>query len=139
MNITPEQIALLRRSYDRLTPELSSVSADFYEDLFRTHPRIRDLFQMDMHQQGMRFMSAIGLIVEHLDNPTELDRHLRMVAARHVGMDIQPADYAAMQVALIDTFRHAMGHSFTPSMEGAWKVTLRQVCDVMQGHERDAA
>ena len=139
MALTEQQIALLRRSFTLLEPEAGSLSASFYEDLFRAHPQIRGLFGSDLRGQGMRFMDAVGGIVALLDQGHAYQQEITRIARIHTGMKITPEAYGKMETALVDTFRHALAQRFTPGMEDAWRTVLGEVNDAIRATLRDAA
>ena len=131
MPLTEEQVEIIRDSYQRLVPEIDRVSQEFYKDLFGREPEIKALFREDLEEQGMRFMAAIGLIVENLDDPERLNQKVDLLSEGHAAFRIKPAAYRSMEEALIDTFAHALGEKFTNPVELAWRSAFRQVCDAM--------
>lgn len=132
MHLTESEIAIIRESYERMRPEVERVAGEFYADLFRRDPRIRALFRENLEEQGMRFMGAIRLIVDNLDNPEEMDAQIRLLAEGHAAMQIRPEMYHTMQEALLDTFRYALGAKFTDPVHLAWRSAFSQICDEMQ-------
>jgi len=132
MNLTDEQIEIIRDSYKRIVPEIERVSGKFYADLFGRVPEVRPLFRDDVSEQGMRFMSAIGVIVENLDDAAAMDAEVDRLAAGHAAFQIKPAWFREMQEALIDTFAHALGARFTNEVELAWRAAFEQICDRME-------
>jgi len=49
--MTPEQIALVQSSYDRLGPDHSELAARFYVELFAHDPDLRPQFTTDLALQ----------------------------------------------------------------------------------------
>lgn len=133
MNLTPAQIETLKTSYGKLKPHLDDVAPEFYADLFRRDERIRALFRANPEEQGMRFMSAIGVIIHNLDNKERLDHEIDLLAQGHAAMKIRPEWYHTMQEALLDTFRYALGAQFTDEMHLAWRDVFEQICARMSG------
>lgn len=131
MQLTEKQIDLIRESSARLEPSVPETANAFYEDLFRRAPELRPLFRDDLTGQGMRFMSAVSVIADNLDNTAELDALIGRLADGHAQFGIAPESYRAMEDALIATFTHALGDQFTPETEEAWRSAFRQVCDQM--------
>lgn len=135
MNLTQAQIDTLKTSYEKLKPHLDDVAPEFYADLFRRDERIRALFRENLDEQGMRFMTAIGVIVRNLDNPEQLDREIDLLAEGHQAMQIRPEWYHTMQEALLDTFRYALGAQFTDEVHLAWRNAFEQICARMAGED----
>ncbi len=127
MKLTERQIEDIRRSFDRIKPEAERISHLFYEDLFRRAPKLRQLFGPDLGHQGMSFMKALETIVQHLDNPTELDAVVDELGAIHAPFHIWPEHYRAMEDSLIDTMAYALGEHLTNPVERAWRSAFSQV------------
>ncbi len=53
--MTPEQIALVQSSFERLGPELPAMTARFYQELFGRDPSLRPMFSTDRALQQTRF------------------------------------------------------------------------------------
>ena len=131
MHLSEAEKALIQYSYAFLKPEVERVSGAFYADLFNRMPKLRALFPDDMSGQGMRFMSAIGFVVENLDDNVQLNRHLNLLAKGHAPFKLRPDAYREMQEALIDTITEALGAKFTNEIELAWRSAFDQICDAM--------
>ncbi len=132
MDLTPKQVTLIRESYRRLVPEIDRVSGKFYPDLFRRAPHLRGLFREDLAEQGMKFMSAISVIIAHLDRPEALEARMDELGRGHAAYGISPADYRDMEEALIDTFAHALECRFNSEIEVAWRRAFSQVASRMR-------
>lgn len=127
MELTPRQIEDIRESYARIKPEAERISHLFYEDLFRREPKLRQLFGPDLGHQGMSFMKALEAIVQHLDNPPELDAVVEELGVIHAPFHIRPEHYRAMEDSLIDTMTYALGEHLTNSVERAWRSAFSQI------------
>jgi len=132
MQLTENEIGIIRQSYEWITPEVERVSENFYTDLFGRVPDARPLFRDDLSEQGMRFMSAISVIVENLDDQAALGAEIEKLAAGHAAFLIKPSWFREMQESLIDTFAHALGARFTNEVELAWRSVFSQICDRME-------
>ena len=131
MKLSPREIELIRESHARLLPEVKRVSEEFYLDLFSREPEIKALFRDDLAEQGMRFMSAIHVIVDNLDDMETMDAEIEKLAAGHAALNIKPIWYRHMQEALIDTFAAALGERFNNETELAWRSAFSQIADRM--------
>lgn len=137
MQLTESQIATLKSSYQMLKPHLERVAPEFYQDLFRRDPSLRELFRENLDEQGMRFMSAIGVIIQNADNPERLEHEIGLIAKGHAAMKIRPEWYHTMQEALLDTFRYALGARFTDEIHLAWRNVFEQICERMASEAAD--
>lgn len=137
MHLNPDQITAIRESLKWLMPEVERASREFYKDLFRRDPSLREMFRDDLEGQGMRFMTAISVIVDNLDNPERLDREVDLLARGHAAFQIRNMDYHTMEEALIDTFRYALGARFTRDMQLAWRSAFQQISEAMMAAGQD--
>ncbi|MFK7944762.1 MAG: globin domain-containing protein [Paracoccaceae bacterium] len=131
MTLTEQEIAHIRESMRWLQSEIERVAPKFYEDLFRRDPALRAMFREDLTDQGMRFMSAIRVITDHLDAPDDLEREVALLADGHAAMSINAAAYHTMEEALIDTLRAGLGARFNREMQLAWRGAFRQIGEAM--------
>ena len=114
------------------------IGKEFYGDLFNRIPEARTLFRDDLTDQGMRFMSAIHVIVDHLDDLPAMQLEIDKLASGHADMNIKPDWYRQMQEALIDTFAYALGAEFSNEAELAWRSAFTQICDRMIAFKKSA-
>ena len=138
MQLTQTQIALIRKTHARLMVKADEIGKEFYADLFNRIPEARTLFRDDLTDQGMRFMSAIHVIVDHLDDLPAMQEEVDKLASGHAVMNIKPDWYRQMQEALIDTFAYALGADFTNEAELAWRSAFAQICDRMIAFKQSA-
>ncbi|MEM8793343.1 MAG: globin domain-containing protein [Pseudomonadota bacterium] len=135
MRLTKMEIELIRRSHDQVREQLDEASSAFYDNLFEVSEEIRAMFRGDMQDQGMRFMTAIEVIVHALDAPEELERTLQGLGAGHAALGVEPAHYAIMNDVLIDTLAQFAGETWSADTEAAWRKALGEVA----GRMREAA
>src|ERR1035437_10696256 len=82
--MTKEQIALVRKSFDRLRTIPRGAGQEFYETLFALDPSLRPLFSTDVENQGAMFVVALGLALKGLDDDGAVDQSLLELGRRHV-------------------------------------------------------
>ena len=118
--MTPEQIALVRASFAHVAPIADTAAALFYARLFRIDPSLRRLFRGDMATQGQLLMQMLTVAVRLLDMPGQLVPALQRLGARHAGYGVEPAHYASVGRALLDTRAMALGKQFDAATREAW-------------------
>jgi len=131
MHLSDKEIALIRDSYREFLPQADRVSVLFYKDLFNRAPKLRGYFSDNVSEQGMRFMAAIGFIIDNVENEERLNEKLALLAEGHAHYKLLPEDYREMQEALIDTFKHAFKADWNDDLERAWRSAFTQICDAM--------
>jgi hemoglobin-like flavoprotein len=66
-SMTPEQIELVRKSFDALWPFRRKLAEQFYGRFFELAPDTRRLFPNDMERQQLKLMDTVAAIVGTLD------------------------------------------------------------------------
>ena len=126
----PAQVEAVQTSWALLAPVSDQAAELFYTNLFAHDPSIRALFEGDMHTQGKRLMTMIGMAVENLNNPRQLVPTLRSLSKRHISYGVTDAHYHTMGKALQQTLAQGLGTAYTPEVNEAWSRvygTLREV------------
>jgi len=83
IQMTSQQIALVRESFAKIVPASEQAAVLFYDRLFAVDPSTRPLFRGDIKSQGAKLMAAIGSVVESLDRIETMMDDLRALARRH--------------------------------------------------------
>jgi len=122
MALTTAQIALIRDSFILLQPDVENASKLFYRRLFEIAPELRELFNDDMAGQGMRFMSTLGVILDHFDDPEALRPYLERLSQGHAAYGVKPEYFQPMGQALIRTMAETLGDNFSKEAAAAWEI-----------------
>ena len=127
----PQQIALLQRTFEHARRIGPHFSATFYNELFLVEPAVRRLFSGDMVRQGEQLMAFLAYIVAGLREPETIIAAVRELGVRHVAYGVEARHYPLVGTALIRTFRHELGHEFTPEARQAWTAAYKLLADAM--------
>ncbi len=131
--MTPDQIALVERSFRLVAPIAEPAAQIFYARLFQRDPALKPMFaQTDIHAQGRKLMQAIGFVVANLRRPEALLPVVADLGRRHAGYGVQPAHYGTVGAALLDTLAEGLGPEFTPATREAWAAAYQTLADIMQ-------
>lgn len=131
--MTPQQIHLVRSSFEPLKPLAATVAEAFYAQLFARDPALRALFRGgDMAEQGERLMQMLAAAIELLDRPASLTPVLLKLGGRHAGYGVVEAHYASVGAALLETLAAGLGDGFTPEVREAWATMYGHVARTMQ-------
>ncbi len=136
--MTREQIALVRRSFDRLRPIPRGAGKDFYETLFALDPSLRSLFSSDVENQGAMFVVALGLALKGLDDDGAVDESLRELGRRHVLYGAKDVHFDTFREALLCMFAQRLGPDFTPETAEAWRAAFDRISAVMKAAAKEA-
>jgi len=121
MTLTPARIALIRQTFHDLASEKQTASQRFYELLFEIAPDLRHLFRGDIGNQGMRFMSTLGTILDDIDNPEALSPHVERLGQGHAALGVKPEHFIPMGEALVRTMEETLGDRFPAGARAAWE------------------
>jgi hemoglobin-like flavoprotein len=136
--MTHEQIALVRKSFDRLRPLPRGAGKDFYDTLFALDPSLKSLFSTDIENQGAMFVVALGLALKGLDDDGVVDESLRELGRRHVLYGAKDVHFDAFREALLCMFAQRLGPEFTPEMAEAWRAAFDRISAVMKAAAAEA-
>ncbi|MDX2090304.1 MAG: globin domain-containing protein [Kofleriaceae bacterium] len=113
--------AVLRETLEIVLAQDDTFPRRFYEILFQRHPQTKALFHRSSEgAQNKMFAKKLTSLVDHIDDPTWLDRELATLAANHVSYGVTPEMYPWVGEALLATLREACGDAWTPEAERAW-------------------
>jgi hemoglobin-like flavoprotein len=129
--MTPSDREIVRASFAEVAILPEVAGALFYERLFTLNPDFRTLFKHDMRVQGVKLMSMLDVIVNHLDDPDEILPALREMGERHAGYGVKDADYDAVRDSLLWMLEQVLGEAFTPAVRDAWAVCYEELAQKM--------
>lgn len=129
--MTPDQMELVHRSFERIVPIKDFAARLFYRRLFETHPKLRQLFPHEMTVQGDKMMIALATVVSELKHPQRVAPFLESLARRHSEYGVRTEDFSAVGDALLWTLNEALGPDFTGDIREAWGAAYRALSDTM--------
>ena len=120
--MTPEQIDLVRKSFDALWPYRRRLAEQFYGRFFELAPDTRRLFPDDMEKQQLKLMDTLAAIVGTLDQREIFQSIISHTGRKHAEFGVQKSHFVAFGDALIWGLQRQFGPEFTPEMQQAWIV-----------------
>lgn len=118
--MSPEQISLVKSSWQQLLPIKDTAAHLFYTRLFELDPVLRGMFKDDMAEQGHKLMTMINTVVNNLDQLGPILGAVEDLGRRHVRYGVKDRDYDTVGEALIWTLGQGLGEHFTPAVKLAW-------------------
>ena len=125
--MTPEQIDLIRESFDAMWPMRRDIADLCYSRFFELAPDARDLFPGDMEQQRMKLMDMIAALVGSLDDRPLFQSLATYSGRKHARFGVQPSQYVALGEALMWSIESKFGGSFTPELRESWRALYATV------------
>jgi hemoglobin-like flavoprotein len=129
--MTPNQIALVRDSFAKLTPNHEAVAARFYEKLFEIDPSTRPMFRGDLKAQGVKLFVALSTVVRALDNLAPVLETVRELGRRHVRYGVEERHYGSVGLALLATLQEGFGPAFDTDLHIAWATAYGAIAGAM--------
>ena len=99
--MTPEQIDLIKKSFDELWPIRRKLAEQFYDQFFELAPDTRRLFPNDMQRQQLKLMDTIAAIVGALDEREIFQSIISHTGRKHAQFGVQPSHFVSFGDALI--------------------------------------
>jgi hemoglobin-like flavoprotein len=130
--MTPDQIHVLRKSFDRVEPQAQIAALSFYRRLFEMAPQFRPLFRTSIEEQAAKFMEMLSLAVHLTDRPARMETELRQLGARHVLYEVKDEYYEIVGRALMGMLADVLGAEFTPAARSAWEDFYTEMSDAMK-------
>ena len=118
--MTPEQITLVKSSWQQVIPIQDTAAGLFYNKLFELDPSLRSMFKGDMTEQGRKLMTMITMVVNSLDQLGQILGAVEDLGRRHVGYGVKDQHYDTVGVALIWTLGQGLGSGFTSEVKESW-------------------
>ncbi len=138
--MTPEQIALVRGSFDKVVPIAATAADIFYNKLFELDPELKKLFKnSDMSEQGKKLMAALKMVVTSLDRLESILPAVKKMAVDHVGYGVKDEDYTTVGNALLFTLDKGLGDDFVPEVREAWVEAYTILSNVMKEAAAEAS
>ena len=126
------QIDLIEDSFEDVKLRKSDFAEAFYARLFRDYPELKPLYSAtDINRQGTKLYAALVLLVENLRHPAELERVLLPLGEKHIGYGATPEAFPKVGGTIIETLREFLDENWTPALNEAWELTLREVTATM--------
>jgi len=130
--MTPDQIALVQATYDRIAPIQVTAGALFYRRLFELNPELRQLFHSDIMTQSRTLTAMIALVVENLYQFDQMLPRVQLLGRAHIGYGARAEHYDTVGAALVWAIRQGLEEQFTLADEQAWIAAYAMLADAMK-------
>lgn len=136
--MTPEEIHLVKTSWQNVLPIADQAAESFYSRLFEIAPEVTRLFKGDMRAQGRKLMNMINTAVHGLGELDHIVLVVQELGRRHADYGVTDAHYDSVGEALIWTLQHRLGNEFTSEVQNAWRTTYSLLADTMKAGAANA-
>ncbi|UGY11982.1 globin domain-containing protein (plasmid) [Bradyrhizobium septentrionale] len=118
--MTPEQVDLVRTSFDAMWPIRRDLADLCYNRFVELAPDARQTFGGDTEKQRMKVLDMITALVASLDERPMFQSLIAISGHKHAILGFQPSHFVAMGEALMWSFERKFGASFTPELRESW-------------------
>jgi hemoglobin-like flavoprotein len=129
--MTPQQIELVQKSFQKVVPIAATAADLFYNRLFEIAPETRALFPADMAEQKKKLMAMLVTAVTNLHRLDEILPAVKDLGRRHKGYGVTEDQYAPVGAALLWTLEKGLGPEWTPELQAAWTEVYTALAAVM--------
>jgi hemoglobin-like flavoprotein len=138
--MSPEQNALVKETWAKVTPIADAAAYMFYDRLFEIDVTTRPLFKTtNLAAQRRKLIQALTVIVQGLEHLEALVPILADLGRRHAQYGVTDAHYEAVGAALLWTLERGLGSGWTPEVKIAWSSAYALLADVMRGAANESA
>jgi hemoglobin-like flavoprotein len=130
--MTPEQIYVVKLSFNQVLNQRKLAGELFYDRLFAIAPDVRAMFKGDMEHQGQKMIDMLALTVGNLKDPASLQTMLGDLGRRHVKYGVKDEHYPPVGQALSEMLGEVLGDAFTPQVRDAWTSLYAAVVAAMK-------
>ena len=129
--MTNEQVRLVKRSFQALTPQRNRLAGLFFAQLFVREPSLRPVFRGDLRAQGRELFEGLAAIVDSIGRLYPIVPALEWLAVQSARRGLGERHYGAIAEAMLAAFRDGLAEDFTPDVEQAWRLAIARVSAVM--------
>ena len=129
--MTPEQVSLVKKSWQKVVPIAEQAAKLFYNRLFELDPSARPIFKTDLKEQGRKLTTTINTVVVGLGKIESLVPAVENLGRRHVGYGVRDEHYDTVGKALLWTLATGLGDDFSADTEEAWTEAYTLIAAVM--------
>ena len=137
--VAPEQIMLVKESWEKVVPIANQVARLFYRKLFDMDPALKPMFKGDIKEQGEKLMKMIAVAVGNLDKLNEIVPAVQDLGVKHLDYGVKNSHYDTVGAALLWTLGQGLGEAFTPEVKSAWTDVYGLLATTMKDAAREAA
>ena len=131
--MTPDQRALVKKTWTAVLPIADLAASLFYERLFEIDPGTKKLFlHTDISEQKRKLVQALTCVVESLDQPERLISAMEDLGRRHARYGVVDTQYDSVGSALLWTLEQSLRTDWTPAARKAWSSAYQLVSQVMR-------
>ncbi len=137
--LTPEQVELIRTSYEALSPRGDHLLNTFFDNLFESTPSMEEVLPRAGIAKRRSLLKTVSFIVDNADRLEGIRNSLMDMGEHNADTGIKSAHYPLVRDTLVATMAQVAGDAWTQQLDEAWFDVLSVVSLFMiRGAERRA-
>lgn len=117
----------------------NAITKVFYENLFTSHPELKNIFNMGNQANGAQQQSlaaAVFAYASNIDSLENLTPVVRRIAHKHASLGIKPEQYPIVGNHLLGAIKQTLGDAATPTLLKAWEEAYGMLADTLISFEK---
>lgn len=131
--MTPEQVALVQSTWQKVVPIAGTVADMFYDKLFELAPDVRAMFPDDMTSQKEKLVSVLNTVVTSLHELDSIVPTIEELGRFHTKKGVKAEHYGTVAEALLWTLEKGLGDAWSVEAKIAWTEAYTILAETMQG------
>src|SRR4051794_2785608 len=112
MALTPARIALVKATAPALRQHGVAITTTFYQNLFRDHPSLRNVFNLASQKDGSQpraLANAVLSYATYIDDLPRLQNAVERIAHKHASLSVSPDQYPLVGKYLLNAIATVLG------------------------------
>jgi nitric oxide dioxygenase len=117
-----------------------TITRTFYENMFREHPELTNLFNMGNQASGAQQQSlaaAVFAYAANIDNAAALGPVVNRIVHKHASVGIKAEHYPIVGRHLLGAIQQTLGDAATPPLLEAWDEAYSMLADALIDAEKN--
>lgn len=127
--LSPQQRALVKRTFTHIAPNHDIVARLFYDKLFEIAPELQQMFTHSMDLQRAKVMQMLAALVAAMDDPAHFTHMARELGKRHIDYGVMKDQYTLVGQALMWALEEACPDVMNAAALDAWSAAYATMTD----------
>lgn len=117
-----------------------SITSVFYNNLFKDHPELLNIFNHANQRQGRQSAALAGAVyaaAAHIDHLEDIIPAVKQIGQKHRALQIKPEHYPIVGQYLLGAIKEVLGDAATPEILEAWKEAYGVIANAFIGVEAE--
>jgi nitric oxide dioxygenase len=139
MMFSESAVPYIKASVPVLREHGEKITTVFYDNLFKAHPALLNVFNMRNQADGIQQKSlaaAVFAYAANFENPTALAPVITRIVHKHASLGITADLYPIVGTHLLGAIKEVLGEAATPELLAAWAEAYGALANVLIAEEK---